>query len=117
VVAAERAVVVADSSRRSDVRGYGILGGPPVLAVPSMRAKILAQREGLGVGWLPRARVASLLSTRELIEKRVTDPRAPNTLYVGWRGNREGRGLLWWVDQLKQKRLARALVEGIDEFR
>ena len=53
-VTAHRAIVVADSSRRLDVRGYGLLGGQAALAVPSMRAKIQAQREGLGVGWLPR---------------------------------------------------------------
>ena len=45
-----RAVVVADTSRRVDVRGYGVLGGQASLAVPSMSAKIQAQREGLGVG-------------------------------------------------------------------
>ncbi len=116
VIAAERAVVVADSSRRPDVRSYGLLGGQSVLAVPSLRAKILAQRDGLGVGWLPRARVASLLERRELIAKQVADPREPNTLYVGWRGDREGRGLQWWVEQLKQKRLTRVLVDGVDEF-
>ena len=57
-----RAVVVADTSRRVDVRGYGVLGGQPSLAVPSMRAKIQAQCEGLGVGWLPRERVAGCSS-------------------------------------------------------
>lgn len=56
-VVQHRSVVVADSSRRPDVRGYGLLGGQSVLAVPSMHAKILAQRDGLGVGWLPRQRV------------------------------------------------------------
>jgi DNA-binding transcriptional LysR family regulator len=115
-VAEHRSVVVADSSRRTDVRGYGVLGGQATLAVPSMRAKIQAQREGLGVGWLPRERVKSLLERRELIEKRMSDPREPNTLYVAWRGDHEGRALEWWLNQLKQKRLANRLVNGIDAF-
>jgi DNA-binding transcriptional LysR family regulator len=54
-IARHRAIVVADSSRRIDARGYGTVGGQPVLAVPSMRAKISAQCQVLGVGWLPRA--------------------------------------------------------------
>ena len=115
-VVQHRSVVVADSSRRPDARGYGLLGGQPVLAVPSMRAKILAQRDGLGVGWLPRQRVAGLLASGALIEKRMADPREPNTLYVAWRGDQTGRALAWWLEQFKQPRLAKRLVQGLDRF-
>lgn len=109
-----RAVVVADTSRRADARGYGVLGGQLSLAVPSMRAKIDAQRQGLGIGWLPRDRVAGLLKRGELIEKAMVDPREPNRLFVAWRGDHEGRALDWWLNQLKSKRLAARLVRGID---
>lgn len=108
-----RAVVVADTSRRLEVRGYGVLGGQPSLAVPSMRAKIRAQCEGLGVGWLPRERVAGLLARGALVEKRMADPREPNLLYVAWRGDHQGRALEWWLAQLKHERLASRLVTGI----
>lgn len=109
-----RAVVVADTSRRVEVRGYGVLGGQPLLAVPSMRAKIQAQCEGLGVGWLPRDRVAGLLRRGDLVEKKMADPREPNLLYVAWRGDHQGRALEWWLAQLQNKRLATRLVRGID---
>lgn len=108
-----RAVVVADTSRRLEVRGYGVLGGQPSLAVPSMQAKIRAQCEGLGVGWLPRERVAGLLARGALVEKRMADPREPNLLYVAWRGDHQGRALEWWLAQLKHERLASRLVTGI----
>ncbi|OLL32563.1 LysR family transcriptional regulator [Burkholderia sp. SRS-W-2-2016] len=108
-----RSVVVADSSRASAGRAYGVLGGQTSLAVPTMRAKILAQRDGLGVGWLPRERVASLLERGELVEKRTADPREPNVLYVAWRGDQEGRALTWWLEQLRQPRLAQRLVRGL----
>ncbi|MEI4518322.1 MULTISPECIES: LysR family transcriptional regulator [unclassified Stenotrophomonas] len=108
-----RAVVVADTSRRLEVRGYGVLGGQPSLAVPSMHAKIRAQCEGLGVGWLPRERVAGLLARGALVEKRMADPREPNLLYVAWRGDHQGRALEWWLAQLKHERLASRLVKGI----
>ncbi len=114
-IAKQRGIVVADSSRASG-RAYGLLGGQTSLAVPSMRAKILAQRDGLGVGWLPRQRVASLLKRGELVEKDTADPREPNVLYVAWRGEQEGRALKWWLDQLREPRLARRLVQGIDQF-
>lgn len=116
IIQAHRAVVVADTSRQSPGRAYGVQGGQPVLAVPSMHAKILAQREGLGVGWLPRQRVASLLGRGELVARRTADPREPNTLYVAWRGDHEGRALAWWLEQFEQPRLARLLVDGVDVF-
>ncbi|WP_458763051.1 LysR family transcriptional regulator [Cupriavidus basilensis] len=115
-ISAHRGVAVADSSRATAGRAYGLVGGQASLAVPSMRAKILAQREGLGVGWLPRHRVASLLKRGELVEKRTADPREPNTLYVAWRGDHEGRALEWWLDQFRQLRLAKRLVQGMDLF-
>jgi DNA-binding transcriptional LysR family regulator len=81
-----------------------------------MRAKILAQREGLGVGWLPARRVASLLARGELVARRTSDPREPNPMYVAWRGEREGRALAWWLEKLRSRRLAQRLVHGIDAF-
>jgi DNA-binding transcriptional LysR family regulator len=114
-ISKQRGVVVADSSRASG-RAYGVVGGQASLAVPTMRAKILAQRDGLGVGWVPRQRVASLIKRGELIEKETADPREPNVLYVAWRGDHEGRALQWWIDQLRQPRLAKRLVQGIDAF-
>ncbi len=114
-ISKQRGIVVADSSRASG-RAYGVVGGQASLAVPTMRAKILAQRDGLGIGWLPRQRVASLLERGELIEKETADPREPNLLYVAWRGDHEGRALQWWLDQLRQPRLAKRLVQGVDVF-
>jgi DNA-binding transcriptional LysR family regulator len=112
-IVGHRAVVVADTSLRNDGRVYGVVGGQVTLAVPSMRAKITAQCRGLGVGWLPRQRVAQLLERGTLVEKRTVTPREPNVLYVGWRGDHEGRGLNWWLERLKQPALAERLVEGI----
>lgn len=114
LVAAHRSVVVADSSRRPDVRSYGVLGGQATLAVPSMRAKVQAQCDGLGVGWLPRHRVSGLLKQGRLVEKTMADPREPNILYAAWRGDHDGRALSWWVEQLKQTRLAGRLVRGLE---
>jgi DNA-binding transcriptional LysR family regulator len=112
VLVQHRSVVVADSSRRNDLRSYGLLAGQPSIAVPSMRAKIHAQRRGLGVGWLPRDRVTHLLRNGDLVEKEVTEQREPNQLFVAWRSDHEGRALDWWLTKLRTKRLARLLVHG-----
>ncbi|VVE52297.1 hypothetical protein PTE30175_04672 [Pandoraea terrae] len=31
-------------------------------------------------------------------------------------GDQEGRALNWWLEQLRQPRLAQRLVDGLDEF-
>ncbi|GGP26858.1 LysR family transcriptional regulator [Silvimonas amylolytica] len=111
-ISAHRAVVVADSARQSEGRVYGVLGGQPALAVPGMRAKVLAQCEALGVGWLPRHRVAHLLQEGKLVEKRTVQPREPNILYIAWREELAGRALKWWLEKLQQPRLAKRLVDG-----
>ncbi|MFW0754892.1 LysR family transcriptional regulator [Pseudomonas sp. H11T01] len=116
IVAQHRAIVVADSSRATEGSTYGVSGGQSVLAVPSMRAKILAQCDGLGVGWLPRHRVGSLLKKGTLIEKQMADPREPNILYAGWRGDHDGRALGWWLEKLKQSYFSKRLVQGNDSF-
>jgi len=108
-----RAVVVADTSRERSARSYGVHGGQQQLAVPSMAAKIAAQRAGLAVGWLPRQRVLSLISSGELVEKMTADPREPNTLYVAWRGEHSGKALDWWVERLREPRLKKRLVDGL----
>ena len=111
-VSAHRSIVVADSARSAS-RGYGVVGGQATLAVPSMRAKILAQCDGLGVGWLPRHRASVLLKSGELVEKAMADPREPNVLYAAWRGDHDGRALAWWLEQIRQPRLARRLIDGV----
>lgn len=113
-IAEHRAVVVADSSRRGAGRAYGLVAGQGTLAVPSMQAKILAQREGLGVGWLPSARVRRLVERGALVSKVVAEPREPNVLYLAWRSSHEGRALAWWLEKLRSRRLAQRLIRGIE---
>lgn len=108
-----RAAVVADTSRSGAGRTYGVQGGQDQLAVPSMAAKIAAQRAGLAVGWLPRHRVSALLASGDLVEKKTADPREPNTLYVAWRGDHTGKALDWWLERLRQPRLMKRLVQGL----
>jgi DNA-binding transcriptional LysR family regulator len=109
-----RAAVVADTSRGTGARTYGVHGGQEQLAVPGMAAKIAAQRAGLAVGWLPRHRVSLLISSGELVEKKTADPREPNTLYVAWRGEHAGKALAWWVERLREPRLMKRLVNGLE---
>ncbi len=43
----------------------------------------------------------------------MADPREPNTLYVAWRSDHDGRALSWWPEQFRQPRLAKRLIQGL----
>ncbi len=113
-IAQHRAAVVADTARGASARTYGVHGGQEQLALPSMAAKIAAQRAGLAVGWLPRHRVSSLIANGELVERQTADQREPNTLYVAWRSEHTGKALDWWLERLREPRLMKRLVNGIE---
>lgn len=112
LLAQHRSVVVGDTARGRG-KAYGVLGGQATLAVPTMRAKLLAQRDGLGAGWVPLERARGFLKRGELVRLEPAQPREPNVLYVAWRGDAEGRALQWWVSRLSDQRLTRKLVAGI----
>jgi DNA-binding transcriptional LysR family regulator len=109
-ISEHRAVVVADSARFANQRSYGLQGLQTTLAMPSLRAKIAAQVAGLGVGWLPRERISSELASGALIELPTEQAREPNEMYIGWMENKQAKALQWWVQQLREPRLRKALL-------
>ena len=102
VLANYRAVVAADSSRHLAPRTGGILEKQRILTVPNMANKIEAQRQGLGVGYLPRRQVADYLESGELIELALEQPRTALTLNLAHRSDDRGRALKWFVRRLSE---------------
>ena len=90
--------------------------GQSNLAVPTLQAKLEAQCEGLAVGTLPACVAAGPIAEGRLVSKRVTGMREETQCYLAWRDDEMGRALQWWLDQLRQPRLAKRLVQGIDTF-
>jgi DNA-binding transcriptional LysR family regulator len=99
-IRAHRAVVVADSARRLPVRSAGLLSGQRTITVPSMRAKLRLQAEGVGVGYLPSLCAQGLLDAGLLVRKRVEREREAERLSVAWRTGAPGKGLAWWIERL-----------------
>ena len=100
-IRAHRAVAAADSSRGLPPRTVGLLPGQPVLTVPDLRAKRLAQLRGLGVGHLPRHLIESDLAAGRLVAK-ATDQGAGHRVAVAyaWSNRHQGRGLAWFRARL-----------------
>jgi DNA-binding transcriptional LysR family regulator len=95
---------VADSSRHLPVRSAGLLDGRSRIIVPTIEHKIAAQCRGLGVGYLPRHRITRELAEGRLVLLTLDTPRPPEEISVAWQRGNTGKGLKWFVDQLKQMR-------------
>ena len=97
-IAAHRAVVAADTSRRLPARSVGVLSGQDALVVPDFDAKFEAQLAGLGVGFLPLPLAAPHLASGALVARDTEAPRGVAPLHVAWREARPGRALAWWIE-------------------
>lgn len=112
-----RAVAVADSVQRGQGMTIGLLAGQDVFTVPSMNAKLQAQLRGLGAGFLPEPLAEPYLTSGRLVRCEVQRPRRVSTIGYAWRqgaadeaGERGGRALKWWLQQLKSPTTRAALL-------
>ena len=107
-----RAVAIADSSRLLPPRSSGLLTGQEVLTVSDMDAKLEAQCQGLGVGYLPRNWIESALEEGQLVIKDVEGIPNNPTVNIAWRSDHEGKALKWFVEQLKGAAIQDQLFAG-----
>lgn len=110
-LARHRIVMAASTDRRLPPR-RGVLPDQSVLVVPSMAAKIAAQVEGLGVGFVPLHLATPLLAAGLLVTKEVNLVRSLGACRAAWRSGNEGRALSWFVERLQQPDFADALFEA-----
>lgn len=96
-----RAISIADTSRDLPPRTSGLLNGQDVLTVPTLQAKLAAQRLGLGVGYVPRHWLTADIAAQTLVIKAVEEPKPKVTLSLAWRSGHRGKALAWFVDRLR----------------
>lgn len=121
-----RAVAVADSVQRGDGMNVGLLGGQDIFTVSGMLAKVDAQVRGLGAGFLPEYLARPHIASGRLVEKTVAQPPRIVRVSYAWReadadtapglargnsGDKPGRALQWWLEQLANSTTRRALLE------
>jgi DNA-binding transcriptional LysR family regulator len=96
-----RAAAIADSSRRLPARSSGLLDRQPVLSVPTLEAKLAAQRAGLCVGWLPEWLAREEIRAGRLLEKKVASGSKQEDMQIAWRSGNQGRALQWFLKRLR----------------
>lgn len=95
-------VVVSDSSQFLPSRDTGLFASKQVVRVNSMKAKLQAQAQGIGAGFLPVHLAQPYLDNGDLIIKSCAIPRPDQDIFLAWRKGQEGKALHWFVEQLCQ---------------
>jgi DNA-binding transcriptional LysR family regulator len=94
------AAVAADTSRSLPPGHAGIFHRQRPLTVTNIDQKIAVQESGLGVGWVPAARIRKQLEHRTLVEKAVYESRQPIALHLARRAEDQGKALMWFWNRL-----------------
>ncbi|MDX1634705.1 MAG: LysR family transcriptional regulator [Marinobacter sp.] len=96
------AAVAADSSRGLPAGSAGIFRRQPTLTVSNIDQKIAVQEAGLGVGWLPEARIRQQLADGRLVALEVAEMRAPIVLHLARHSDDVGKALTWFWERLSE---------------
>jgi DNA-binding transcriptional LysR family regulator len=112
-IRAHTGVVVADSARRLPTRSLGLLSGQRTITVPTLRAKLALQAEGIGVGYLPSVCAQDAVDAGWLLRKRLVGERPADTLSIAWRIDAQGKALQWWVERLAEPATMKGLLKSV----
>jgi DNA-binding transcriptional LysR family regulator len=93
-------IVVADTSQLLPSRSTGLFSSKQVIRVNSMAAKLEAQRQAIGIGFLPWHLAKPALESGALIQKACALPRPNQELYIAWNKGHEGKAFEWFIDKL-----------------
>lgn len=95
-----RAVIVRDSSRQLPPLTRRVFDKQPVLRVATIQQKIDAQRNGLGIGFLPRHRIQKQLDNGNLVALPLAKEMTKTPLHLAWKSNNKGKALRWFIKTL-----------------
>ena len=99
---ATRWVVIKDSSEISPKRDLMPTMPKNILLVDSLEAKVAAQIEGLGVGFLPPHVTKPLIGEGRLLELELGSSAPAVEMLLAWRTDSRGDGLVRLLDRFKQ---------------
>ena len=97
-----RAVVVRDSSKHTAPLSRRIFTDLPVFSVPTIEEKIEAQKQGVGIGFLPRFRIQPLLENGTLVEIPIEGKMETHQMFVGCKKQHKGRAMHWFLEQIRK---------------
>ncbi len=99
-IAPYTSIVIKDSSRNSPIMAHRVFDKRNQLRVATMEQKIIAQIQGLGVGFLPEHKIQEHLNNKTLIALPVDKFSDETPQYCAWRTNNKGKAMRWFLDRL-----------------
>jgi len=104
-------IIIPDTSQTIPKRTSGIVSHQPKIIVPTMEEKIRAQVLGLGVGYVPRARVQHLLDTGHLVEIELAHQVKRKAYFkIAWQLDSTSPALAWFLEALKSEDVLKQLM-------
>lgn len=94
------AIIVTDTSELLPVRDSGLFHCKQAIRVNNMSAKLAAQIQGIGIGFLPLHFAQPYLNNGSLVLKDCSIPRPSQDLYIAWNKGQQGNALSWFIDKL-----------------
>jgi len=88
-------VFVDDTADHIVKRVGWLLHGQEPLYVPDLETKLLVQKNGAGIGFLPDYLAAPAIEEGSLIKLDVQNPRQPSQMLLAWRSSRKGKVIQW----------------------
>lgn len=93
-------VVIKDSSQNSPIMAHRVFEKRNTLRVATMEQKIIAQVQGVGVGFLPTHRIQQHLNNKTLIALPINKHYVDTPQYCAWHTNNKGKAMRWFLNRL-----------------
>lgn len=93
-------IVIKDSSQNSPIMAHRVFEKRNILRVATMEQKIIAQLQGVGVGFLPTHKIESYLKNKTLIALPIDTPYQDTPQYCAWRSSNKGKAMRWFLNRL-----------------
>ena len=95
-----KSIVVRDSAREFAPISQHLFSNSSVLSVPTMLAKITAIQQNIGIGFLPKNRIQSLIKQGSLVTLPIDNHIESTDLFLAWRTKNKGKALNWFISYL-----------------
>lgn len=89
------AIIVSDSTRHLPERSGGLFHNKQSIRVPNMSAKLEAQLQGIGIGYLPLHIAKPYLLSGQLEAKATSSHKRSLPIYLAHSKHKTGKGLAW----------------------
>jgi len=97
-------IVIRNSSKNTPLSSQKPSFEQPVITVTNMNQKILAQIQGVGVGFLPEHKIKNSLHSGDLVPVDILDKNHITPHYCSWKTTNKGKAMRWFIDKIVQEK-------------